>query len=152
VGAPGGHAEAVEEGGHAAVEVRQGLGGQADVVLCGEHGDEVEGLEDEPDVPAPEPGEAGVGQGGEILPVHEDLAGVEVGEAGDGVEKRALAGAGRAHDGDEFARGDLEVHARQGLDGGRALPEGFDDAADLEGRGDGVHAGISGVGTVKTRR
>src|SRR5207245_1534436 len=65
----------------------------------GEHGQQVEGLEDKAHVVAAVSGAGAVGHGGEVLAVDHDLAAVERVEAGKAVEEGGLAGAGWADDG-----------------------------------------------------
>ena len=55
-------------------------------------------------------------------------------EPADEVEQRGLAGAGRAHQRDEVAARNVEVHAVQHLDRLAAAPVGLGDGADLDER------------------
>src|SRR5207253_9898718 len=86
------------------------------VVDRGEHGQQVEGLEDKAHVVAAVSGAGAVGHGGEVLAVDHDLPAVERVEAGKAVEEGGLAGAGWADDGHHLAALDLEVDAAQGFD------------------------------------
>ena len=63
-----------------------------------------------------------------------DLAGRRPVEAAEELEERDLAGAGRAHQGDELARDDRERHAAQRVDGRRTEPVALREVARLEDR------------------
>ena len=80
-----------------------------------EVGDEVAAglLPDEADLLAAVLDHLGFGDGDEVLPADEGAAGGGLIEAGEDVEERALAGAGGADDGHEFATADLEVQATE---------------------------------------
>ena len=71
-----------------------------------EHGhalEQVEELEDDPDVRAAHAGQLVLGLAGDLLVGEHDRALVGLVEAGDEVEQRRLAAARRSHDGDELA-------------------------------------------------
>ena len=86
-------AEGVDDRGHAlAVDAAAGeLGGQEDVLLGGEGRHEVEGLEDEPDVLAADPGELSFAEPREVAAAEEDHPAVGRVEAGEDVHERRLA-------------------------------------------------------------
>ncbi len=111
--------------------------GEQDVLLGGQGGDEVEGLEDQADVTAAEEREVAVGHGAEVLAVDEDLTGVGVGESRHEMQEGAFAGAGSAHDGKELAA--LDGEGDTGQSGNRAvsLVKIFRDVLDDKG-GHGV--------------
>ena len=71
---------------------------QRDVLEGGERRDEVERLEHEADPVAPEAGQPPLGQGAELDPLDEGLAGGQRVEAGGAVHQRRLARARRSHD------------------------------------------------------
>ncbi len=94
---------------------------EEDVLLRGEHRQEVEELEDEADVLAPELRQVVVAERRDLGSGDRHGAARRLVEPGEGVHERRLARAGRAHDGDELARLDVERDAAQRVDGGRAL-------------------------------
>ena len=76
-------------------------------------GEELVGLEDHADAAANlGPGDAG---GRQVIPVEEDLPGVDGLEAVDRAQERGLAAAGGADDDDDFAVSDVEGDAAQGV-------------------------------------
>ena len=81
---------------------------QADVLEARERRQQVEELEDEADLVAPDPRQVVVGQAAERFAVDADLAGGRAIEAADQVEQRRLAGAGRPDDRDHLAARDRQ--------------------------------------------
>ena len=76
-------------------------------------GEELVGLEYHADAaPDLRPGDAG---GRQVVPVEEDLPGIDGLEAVDGAQERGLAAAGGTDDDDDFAVGDVEGDAAQGV-------------------------------------
>src|SRR5258706_504463 len=106
---------------------------KGDVLLGGQRGHEVVGLEDEPDAIAAQNRELPVVQGSEVDVADEGLAGGELVEAGQAVQQRRLAGSGRAHDGGETPGGELDGDVVEGPDGG--VGAGAVDLAGVAGRG-----------------
>jgi hypothetical protein len=82
---------------------------QLNVLRRREHGDQVEGLEDEAHLGRAVARAGRVGQLVNGFPVNEHAAGVDLVQPRDAVQERRLARARRAHDGDELALRDLEV-------------------------------------------
>jgi hypothetical protein len=95
--------------------------GEVDVLLSGDGRHQVEGLEHEPHVIAPQDGELVIVEGAEVGFADEGLPRGEAVQAGHAVQQRRLAGAGRAHDRGQLAAFDFEVDAAQRVDGGVAL-------------------------------
>ena len=89
-----------------------------DVLHRGQHRDEVERLEHEPELLVSDRGECAVVASTEVHAVYSHGAGVGTVETADEVEQRALAAAGRADRGHELAGVDLEVHPAQHLQPG----------------------------------
>ena len=88
--------------------------GQHDVLDTGEHGQELEELEDDADV-APAPlGHGTFAQVVDGRAVDEDLAARGPVDAGDHVDERGFAAAGFADHGDELAGADAQVDVAQG--------------------------------------
>ncbi|MBA2297469.1 MAG: ATP-binding cassette domain-containing protein [Actinobacteria bacterium] len=81
---------------------------EGDVLLGGEHRQEVEELEDETDVPPAKPGQLVVLQGRDLHAVDLDRAARRPVEPGENVHESRLARAGRAHDGGQVTAGDLQ--------------------------------------------
>jgi hypothetical protein len=104
-----------------------GAGAEGEVVGDGS-GEEVGGLEDKADAAAQVAG----GEGVDVGAVEEDAAGGGLVEAVEEAEEGAFAGAGGAHDGEDFVGGDGEG---EGVDDGAA----GDDAGEGLGLEDGVH-------------
>ncbi len=98
---------------------------QQDVFERGERGDELVGLKDEADGAAADLRERVLGQVGDGDAVEVDIAGGGGVKAGEQAEQRGFAGAGGAHDGDEFAARDGEVEAFEDVDGARAVADGL---------------------------
>src|SRR5262249_41178506 len=88
---------------------------------------------DEADVPVAEVGELLLGQGEGIGVAQPDLAGGGLVEGAEDVQQRALAGAGRPHDGDGL--GGLQVQVDFTEDGQRTAAGGvgFGEVADVQG-------------------
>src|SRR5262245_56312749 len=78
--------------------------GQHDVFQCAHILEEIEGLEDQPDLPAPEDGEPCLTEAVESLVLKPELAGRWAINTGQQVEQCALAAAGWPHDGDKCVR------------------------------------------------
>ena len=74
-------------------------------------------LEDETDPRGPNPGELIVVHAGDVVAAEVIAAVAGAIEAAQQVEQRALAGAGRPHDGDVIPLRHVERHAAQGADG-----------------------------------
>ena len=102
---------------------------QDDVLVGGQRGEQVEALEDEADLVAAQLRELLLLEPGDLDAVDADPAAGGLVEAGEDVHERALAGAGRAHDGREPALGDVDVDVAQGVHGGVALAVGAREAA-----------------------
>src|ERR1051326_551311 len=93
---------------HPAVHQRE-----LDVLQRRRAGQEIEGLEDEPDLPVPHPGERVVRHAGHFLPVEPVFAAGRRVETADQVHQRGLAGARGAHDRGILVPADLERDAAQ---------------------------------------
>ncbi len=89
------------------------LGGQQHVVLDGEVVEQVEELEDDADVPGPEPGQRALAELVDPPPGQADLAGARPVQPGDQVEQGGLAAAGRAHDRHHLPGRHGQVHVQQ---------------------------------------
>ena len=74
-----------------------------DVLFRRQRRNQVEGLEDDADVLATEQRQLVVVEGGEIRAVDDDVAGCRLRKSCDEMEKRGLAGATGAHDGEKLA-------------------------------------------------
>src|SRR3954453_9370770 len=108
---------------------------QQDVLLGGERRQQVERLEDEPDVTTAKLGELAVVHADDLRAGDRDGAlGGDV-EAGEDVHQGGLARPRRAHDGHELAGGNIDVDAPERLDGGLARAVAADDADGLDGWG-----------------
>ena len=105
---------------------------QQDVLLRGQHRQEIEELEDEADVPAPELRQVRVVELRDRLTCDRHLAGGRLVEPGKDVHQGRLAGARWAHDGGELAFRHVEGDAPERIDGGVTLAV----AAGQVGRGD----------------
>lgn len=104
-------------------------GGEFDVVGDGEVGDQVEELEDDPDVVAAQFGPARLAVAVDLPSVEPEGAAVGAVQAAEEVEESGFAGSRGAGDGDEFAAFDGQVDAPYGVDGRGALrPVGLDQA------------------------
>ena len=88
---------------------------QEDVLLRGEHRQEVEELEDEADVVPAQGREAGVVEAGDLGVADPDLPAVGVVQPREDVHERRLARARRPHDGRQPPGRHVEVHAAQGV-------------------------------------
>ena len=95
--------------------------GQEDVLLGGQGGQQVEGLEDEAELVAAHGGELLVLHARQVLSGDEDAAGGGGVQAGHAVQEGGLTRARGAHDGHELAFGDGEADRVQGDDLGVAL-------------------------------
>ena len=78
--------------------------GQGDVFEGRELGQEVEELEDEPDLPVPDPGQPPLVAAEEVVPVEEDRPLGRPVEGPQEMKERRLPDPGGAHDGDDVAR------------------------------------------------
>ena len=117
---------------------RDQAGGERQVPHDRQVGEELVGLEDHADAAAHlGPGDAGRRQVG---PVEEDLPGVDGLEAVDRAQQRGLAAARGSDDDDDFAVGDVEGHAAQGVVSARIGLVEVDEAQlrDVHGRGPGA--------------
>ena len=90
------------------------LNGQDDVLPHRQDGYQVVGLEHEADLPSAEDGEGLVLHGEDVPALHLHPAPGGPVQSAEHVQQRGLAGAGCAHDGEEFPRLDFQVHAVQG--------------------------------------
>ena len=104
-----------------------------DVLCRREHREQVEELEDEADVLAPQQRQVVVAELGDVLAADRHAARGRAVEPGEDVHQRRLAGARRAHDRGQLAGGDAEIDAAERVDAGFALAVaaheagGFDD-------------------------
>ena len=89
---------------------------QLDILVGRQHGQQVVELEDEADVPRPPAGELAFGHRRDFGVADADFAGRRLVEPGDQVEQRRLARAGRPHEREKFAGGDVERQVVQDLD------------------------------------
>jgi len=138
-------AAALEEGGGSFLGLATGTAveeeGHGDVLHEVEGGDEVELLEDEADVAAPERGDVGLGERVESGAEDGDVAFVpREGAGGDG-EEGGLAAAGGADDEVELAEGGGEGGVLEGEGAGVAGAEGLADVGELDGVGHGAERG-----------
>ena len=104
-----------------------------DVLRCGQHRNEVKGLEHESELFVSDRGERAIVAPAEVQAVDTDGAGVGMVETADEVEQRALAAAGRTDRGHELAGVDFEIDPAQHLQSGvgrrvrlRHRPQGDD--------------------------
>ena len=95
--------------------------GQGDVLLGGQRGHEVEGLEHEAQPVAAQRRDFLVGQPGQVGVADAGVAGRRGVEAGHAVHQRRLAGAGGPHDGGELAAAEFHVDRVEGGHGGVAF-------------------------------
>ena len=65
-------------------------------------------LEDEADVVGPPVGQLGLGEPGQLDALHQQGAFIRPVQAGDEIQQGGLAGAGRAHEGQEIAGLDVQ--------------------------------------------
>ncbi len=114
---------------------------ELDIFLEGHAREKVEGLEDHTDGGAAVAGELKRVEGGDVLAVGEDGAGGGAVEAGDEVEERGFAGAGRAEEREEFVVGYGEGEFVDGADGGFTHGVVAGDAVELDGGIGGGHGG-----------
>ena len=101
----------------AAIEAQR----QGDVLGDRERGQQVEGLEHEPDALAPQDRQAPLAEACQVGVAERDGAGGRPVESGRDVEERALAGARRAHDRGERPSRELDADAVEGDNGAVAL-------------------------------
>ena len=107
---------------------------QEDVLLRGEHRQEVEELEDEADVVPAQGREPGVVEAGDLGVADPDLPAVGVVQPREDVHQGRLARARRPHDGRQLPGRHVEVHAAQGVDDRLALAVAPRDAPGAHGR------------------
>src|SRR5262249_26123219 len=105
---------------------------ERDVLLRGVRRQEVEELEDEPDLPAAEDRQLVVPETRERRARDRDLARAGPVEPADQMKERDLSRPARPHDGDELAGGDAEGHAVQAADLGLSLAEDLVDVTDRD--------------------
>ena len=91
------------------------LAGRGHVLERGHGGDEMEGLEDDADVPSAEPGETVLVQRGEVVSGHRDLPAGRPLEPADDHEERGLPRTGGPHDAHRLPGREFEVDAAQDL-------------------------------------
>jgi hypothetical protein len=89
---------------------------QLDVVECSRTAEQVESLEDEPDLLVANGSQVVLRELGDVSAVELVDAAARPIQAADDVHERGLAGAGGPGDGDELAGLDREGHAAQGAD------------------------------------
>jgi hypothetical protein len=104
---------------------------QGRVLGHAEMGQQEEGLEHEAQMTSAEGRPIVLRQREDVCAVEVDAAGIRVLETGDQVEKRRLSAARFAHDGDEFAGREIELH-RVEQRAGNSAAEGFAQTADAE--------------------
>ena len=115
-----------------------------DIFPDAERGHEVELLENEAHVAAPEAGEGGLAEGTETVAEDVDFARIGRERAGENGEEGGLAAAGGADEEGELVCEDVDVDAAEGLHGGVAGAEGLRDAAAADGlHGGGAHSAPS---------
>ncbi len=117
------------------------LVGELDVRLCGDRREQIEALEDEADLGPAQAGALRVREARKVFALDQQGAGGRGGKAAEDIEERRFTRAGRANDGDEFARLDVEGDVAQGFDLEFA---GTVDLAEMLGRDDGVGGGDRG--------
>src|SRR5437763_5025091 len=79
-----------------------------DILVRGEHRDEIEGLENEAEDLGPGGGEAVEGEGGDVDAVDDDAPGVRLVDAADQIEQRGFTAAGGAGEGEKIAASDVK--------------------------------------------
>ena len=99
---------------------------------AGRPGEEVEGLEDEPDLLVPDAGQLVLVERGDVLSLQEILARRGFVETAQDVHQAGFPGAGGAHDGQEFALLDHIGHAPEGPDLGVPDLVGLDQVLELD--------------------
>src|SRR4029077_1192858 len=90
--------------------------GQLRVFKRGGAGGKIESLENKPDLAIPNAGQLPFVEPGHVNAFEQVTTGARFIEAAEDVHEGRLAAAAGAHDGDEFAAVDLDVHAAQGVD------------------------------------
>ena len=95
--------------------------GQLHVLHGGELVHQVEGLEDEPDVGPPHPGQRLLAQLVDAAPRQPHLPGRRALQAAQQVQQRRLAATARPHHGERLARGDLQLDPIEGAHEARSL-------------------------------
>ena len=102
-----------------------------DVLVGGERGDQVEGLEDEAERARPHLADPGFWRGGQVLPGEADPAPGRPVQAAQQLEQRGLAVPGLALDGEPLPRPDVQVELADGEDLAAALAVGLADPGQL---------------------
>jgi acyl-CoA thioesterase-1 len=105
--------------------------GQEHVLLGGERGNQVVGLEDETDLAAPQERHFVLAQMRNLLAIQNYLSRSRRIEAGQQTEQGAFTAAGGSHDRGELAPGNLEIDAFENFDPVRAGVNGFGKSANL---------------------
>ncbi len=105
-----------------------------DIFLRRRGGDEIVALEDEAESAAAQRGKRIGIERRNILAVEQILPAARTVETAQNIHQRRLAGAGSAHDGDEFARFDVERNAVQHLHGKIAIVVGLADIGEPDKR------------------
>ena len=122
---------------------------QRDVQLGGQRGQQVEGLEHEPDPVPPQHGKAGLAEPAEFLPSQPDLARGGSVQPRRALQECALARAGRPHHGRERPRLEAE---RDPVQGGHRAATGPVHPGDLAQRDGLPGAGVTAFGQYGTER
>ena len=132
-----GEADIVQQGAGASRGAACGtgeFGGEENVFFGCEGWDELIGLEYEAEFASPEEGERIFVQAGNFFAVELNGAAGDGVETGEETEQGALAGTGRAHDGNELALRNVEINTAENVDGVRGGGDGFVEFADADGR------------------
>src|SRR5699024_6141735 len=90
--------------------------GQFDVLFGAERRDEVECLEDEADAVSAQLSQLTVVEPGDVLPAHDDRAGVDAVESGQHMHEGRLPRARGAHDGGEATGFEVDADVVEGVD------------------------------------
>ncbi len=122
---------------------------ELDIFFEGHAREEMEGLEDHADGVAAVTGKVEGRERGDILAIGEDGAGSGAVETGNEIEKRGLAGAGRAEKCEEFVGGNRERDVVDGADAGFAHGVVAGDAVELDG---GLGVGHGGQIMIRRER
>ena len=117
-----------------------------DVLLGGEHRQQVEALEDEADLVAAQHGQLIVVHGGDVGTVEHDMTARGRVESGERVHERGLAGAGRAHDRGEPPLLEPHIDAAQRMHRVFAMPVVLDQVDRLDGDGVPLFLRRTGIG------
>ena len=106
--------------------------GSDDVLLGGQRAEQVEGLKDEADALAPQPGERVLGQPAQLVLAEPHAAGRGTVEPGGELQQRRLAGARRPHDRRERAPLERQRDAVERAHRAVAAPEHADEILELD--------------------